>query len=70
MYSESPELKALALRHTRELGSLTYREALARFTALWVYAQRVSPDFSLPWQDDVAPDLELARVLNGIARAP
>jgi hypothetical protein len=69
MYATSPELEALDRRHAREAGELTYVEALARFTALWVYAGRVSPDFRASWQDDIASDLELARVLNGLPRA-
>jgi hypothetical protein len=66
--SDSAEVTELELRHTREVsGLLTYREAVARFTALWVYARRVNPDFQTPWEIDVAADIELARVLNGLS---
>jgi hypothetical protein len=69
MRSASPELRALELRRAREVGDrLTYHEALTRFTALWVYARRVNPDFPVAWQDDIAADIELARVLNGHTR--
>jgi hypothetical protein len=68
--SDSPELTELEQRHAREVsGRLTYREALSRFTALWVYARRVNPDFPAAWQDDIAADIELARVLNAHPRA-
>jgi hypothetical protein len=67
--SDSPELKALELHYARHVTDrLTYHEALARFTALWVYARRVNPDFPTSWESDIAADIELARVLNGLAR--
>jgi hypothetical protein len=68
MHSGSREIAEIERRYAREvLSELTYREALAIFTALWVHAQRLNPDFPGPWEEDIAPDLELARVLNGLA---
>jgi hypothetical protein len=45
---------------------LTHREALEVFTALWRLALKMRPDFPEAWQNDIAPDLELARVLNAL----
>jgi hypothetical protein len=69
MHSGSPEVAELERRYLREVtGGLTYREALARFAALWEQARRLNPDFPSRWEEDVEPDLELARVLNGLPR--
>ena len=71
MHSGSPEITALERRFTREVsGARTYLEALRVFTSLWAHARRLNPDFPGRWQEDIAADLELARVLNGLARNP
>lgn len=44
----------------------TYPEALAIFAALWGHARQLNSDFPSEWQADVAADVELARVLNGL----
>lgn len=48
------------------ISSMSYEEALAVFTALWQHARQLNPEFPGPWEEDIAPDLELARVLNGL----
>jgi hypothetical protein len=37
---------------------------LRRFTALWVYARKIRPDFPTFELKDLEADVELARVLN------
>jgi hypothetical protein len=69
MHSGSPEVAALEARYVREvIGAMTFQQALAIFTALWMHARRMNPDFPGPWEEDIAPDLELARVLNALPR--
>ena len=67
MLRETEELRALERRYTRKfITPLSYRQALDRFTALWQHARLLNPDFPGDWKQDVAADLELARVLNGV----
>jgi hypothetical protein len=57
----------LERRYLREdLARLTYEESLRLFTALWREASSLVRDFPGDWRDDIAPDLALARVLNGL----
>ena len=72
MHSGSDEVAALEARYAREvLAPMTYREALAAFTGLWMQATALNPDFpSRSWEDDIAADIELARVLNGLGGDP
>lgn len=44
----------------------SYRDALDIFAALWRYARQMNPTFPGGWEQDVEPDIELARVLNGL----
>lgn len=46
----------------------TYSEALAIYTALWMHARQLNPDFPSDWETDIAVDIELARVLNGLPK--
>jgi hypothetical protein len=48
------------------IGRLTYGEALALFTSMWVHARALNPDFPGDWRTDVEPDLAVARALNGL----
>jgi hypothetical protein len=69
MHSGSPEVAALEAEYIREVfGPMTFQQALAVFTDLWMQALRLNPDFPGPWEEDVAPDIELARVLNALPR--
>jgi hypothetical protein len=70
MHSGSPEVTDLEHRYLRGAGARTYLDALAVFERLWALARQLNPDFPGPWQDDLAPDLELARVLNGLPKNP
>jgi hypothetical protein len=53
--------RAFARTHTARLD---YETALRRFTALWVYARKIRPDFPTFELKDLEADVELARVLN------
>ena len=67
MLRDTEELRALERRYVREfIAPLSYRGALDRFTALWQHARLLNPDFPGDWEHDVAADVELARVLNGV----
>jgi hypothetical protein len=71
MHSGSPEVTELEARYVREVvGPMTFDEALAVFTDLWMHAIRMNPDFPGPWEEDLAPDIELARVLNALPKRP
>lgn len=70
MIRHSEKLDALERRYARErLARLSYHEALDIFAAMWREASSLNPDFPADWQEDIAPDLELARVLNGLPPA-
>lgn len=47
----------------------SYQEALAVFSALWIHARQLHPAFPSPWEADIAADIELARVLNGLPKS-
>lgn len=67
MLRPSPKLDALDRRHAAErIGSRTYAEALEVFAALWREALAIRPDFPGDWRDDLAPDLAVARAVNGL----
>jgi hypothetical protein len=67
MLRETEELRALERRYTRDfIAPLGYRQALDRFSALWQHARMLNPGFPGDWEHDVAADVELARVLNGL----
>jgi hypothetical protein len=69
MIRQSPELDELESLYVREvIGRMTYREALARFAALWAYARRLDPAFPRDdWERDIEADLELARVFRALS---
>lgn len=67
MIEPTPELDDFERRWEREwLAGMTYTEALAIFEALWVEARSLNPDFPDDWREDIAPDLAIARALNGL----
>lgn len=67
MLRDTEELRELERRYTREfITPLSYLQALDRFSALWEHARLLNADFPGDWERDVAADLELARVLNGV----
>ena len=67
MIKPSEKLKELEESYEAETyGTMSYEEALRRFTALWVEARKLNPDFAEDWEDDIESDLAIARVLNGL----
>jgi hypothetical protein len=48
---------------------LTYPEALSRYEAMWVLAREIDPELGCDWEDDLAPDLAVARAVNGLPPA-
>ncbi len=43
-----------------------YEEALLRFEALWIEALSINIRIGKYWEEDVKPDIVLARILNGL----
>ncbi|MBI4545883.1 MAG: hypothetical protein HY703_11855 [Gemmatimonadetes bacterium] len=69
MLRHTEELADVDRRYARQvLAGLDYRAALAHFTALWMEARRLNPEFPTAWLRALDADLELARVLNGLPR--
>ncbi len=67
MIRSTEALDKLNAQFRRErLGALTYEQALAIFAALWDHARRVNPNVGGDWERDIAADIILARVLNGL----
>ena len=67
MIRSTQRLKDLEADFSRErLARMTYEQALAVFTSLWVEARALNPDFPADWRVDIEPDLAVARALNGI----
>jgi hypothetical protein len=67
MIRRTERLVALEARWARErLGRLDYADALALYEGLWREAVALNRDFPGDWREDIAPDLEVARVLNAL----
>lgn len=65
MIRSTPELASFERRYARERGrDSPYERALEGFTALWVEAATLNPDFPGDWREDIEPDLAIARALN------
>jgi len=47
-------------------ADLSYADALARFAALWSEARALNPSLGDDWAEDLAPDLAIARAVNGL----
>jgi hypothetical protein len=70
------------IQHTRRLADLearyardafrdwSYAQALALFSALWQEARALHAASGADWRDDLAPDLAMARALNGLPPSP
>ena len=70
MIHRTAALDALETRAAREeLSSLTFHEALSRFTGLWIEARAVRPDLGDDWEQDLAADFAVARAVNGLPPA-
>lgn len=48
-------------------SAMDYPEALARFTALLNQARLLNPRMGQSWEEDIKPDIDLARILNGLS---
>ena len=46
--------------------TMDYEEALERFEALWMEALLLNPRIGRLWEEDIEPDIVLARILNGL----
>lgn len=67
MIRRTQSLDNLERRYARDvLADRTFLEALAVFEALWHQARLLNPGFPGDWREDVASDLVVARVLNGL----
>jgi hypothetical protein len=63
----SPLLTSFEARYARDAyRRLTYQDALALFTGLWMEARQLHPDFGSDWQNDLAADIAVARAVNGL----
>jgi hypothetical protein len=68
---KSPQLlEELNRRYERDaLARLSYDVALQRFAALWAEARELGVIDSEDWLADLKPDLNIARILNGLPSA-
>ena len=67
MIRQPEKVAEMERRYAREhLSRLDYHDALALFTSLWNEARRLNPDFPGDWREDIAPDIAIARALNGL----
>jgi hypothetical protein len=71
MLHPSKKLADFEAAYARErLGALSFGEALRIFEGLWVQARTLNPHFPRDWRDDIAPDIEVARAVNGLPPKP
>lgn len=67
MIRSTAELARFERRYARERGrTVTYAQALDVFAALWAEAVALNGDFPGDWQEDIRPDLAVARALNDL----
>ncbi|MGH7572934.1 MAG: hypothetical protein ACREMK_13990 [Gemmatimonadota bacterium] len=67
MIRSSKRLEELEKPYQREaFRDLTFEEALRRFTALYLEARELNPDFGADWREDLEADLAVARAVNGL----
>lgn len=70
MLRSTDRLLELDRRWEREMyGSMSYREALARYSALWAEALALREDIGADWEEDLEPALAIARAVNGLPPA-
>jgi hypothetical protein len=68
MIRPTAELRRFELREARE-RAVSHARALEIFAALWSEACLLDPAFPGRWQEDLAPDLAVARAVDGLAPA-
>lgn len=67
MVRASPALVEFEAAYQREaFRGLSYVDALRRFADLWAEARALNADVGHAWLEDLAPDLAMARALNGL----
>lgn len=67
MILPSRRLTEFEARYQREaFVNLTFEQALARFTALWVEARVLNPTFGADWANDLGADFAVARAVNDL----
>jgi hypothetical protein len=67
MIDPSRRLAEFEARYLRDaFRDLGYEEALNLFEALWVEARSINPHIGEDWQQDLEPDLAVARAVNGL----
>lgn len=66
MIRATPRLERFEREYARSQAGRTYQEAVAILEALWREARQLNPDFPGDWRDDLAPDLAVARAINGL----
>lgn len=67
MIRNAQRLAALEAAYEREaFADLDLGEALDRFCALWRQARAVGAELGADWREDVEPDIEVARAVNGL----
>lgn len=67
MINPTRRLTELEARYGREaFRHLSYADALELFAALWAEARALQGSPDADWQADLAPDLAVARALNGL----
>ena len=70
MIRASKELEELEREYGREaFRGLTYERALELFAALWLEARALNPEIGSDWEEDLEPDLAVARAVNGLPPA-
>lgn len=51
----------------QQLAAMSYADALNVFVGLWQEATALNRDFPGDWQQDLEPDLAVARAVNGLS---
>jgi hypothetical protein len=63
----SPLLRSFEAQYAREAyRGVSYPEALALYTGLWMEARLLNPDAGSDWEHDLASDIAVARAVNGL----
>lgn len=71
MLHRTARLEQFEAEYARErIGAMSFGEALALFEGLWAEARALNPDFPTDWRDDLEPDLQVARAVNGLPPGP
>ena len=70
MVVETPQLRQFEAEYQRTAyRGLSMPAALALYARLLGQARALYPAFGMDWQADLAPDLAIARAINGLSPA-